>query len=177
MWAPNGVHVALARENHLAIVLAVDGTIVFEGEAVPSIWLSPTQLGALSVNPGLSFDERARIVDLSKSPPDMTTPEPSFDTDRLLIGQIPGLDSDAARSLLESKAAGEPVSIVLGGASTGTAVTVVGELAERLGAPPNPAGILVTDGQEAFRVDVEPRWTIPGIQGEWGYRLSFVILD
>ena len=176
-WAPDGRHIALARENHLAIVLAKDGTVVFEGEASPSNWLSATQVGALSVNPGLSFDERARIIDLSKSLPDMTTPEPSFDTDRLLIGQIPGLDFDAAKSLLELEAAGEPVNIVLGGASTGTALTVVGELAERLGAPPNPAGILVTDGQEAFRVDVEPLWSIPGVQGQWGPRVSFVIRD
>jgi DNA-binding CsgD family transcriptional regulator len=175
MWAPDGEHLALAVADGLEIVRAEDGTVVFGGAARPSNWLSRTELGALADNPDLSFGERARIVDLAASPPQIVTPAPSFDTDQLLGGQLPGIDRRAAEDLLETVSGGESVGIVLGGASLGTALTVVGELAERLGAPPNPVAILVTDGEEAFRVDVEPRWSIPGVQGEWGQRASFVI--
>jgi hypothetical protein len=95
----------------------------------------------------------------------------------LLIGQLPGLDFDVAESLLQTAAMSEPLGTVLGGASYRTALTVVGQAAERIGGPPYPMGILVCDGQEAFRVDVEPLWSLPGVQGRWGHRVSFVISD
>jgi hypothetical protein len=177
MWAPDGRHLAVALANGLEIVRAADGTAVFQGEGFPSNWLSPTELGVRSAEPGQSFAEAARIVDLSASPPEITRPDPSFDTDQLLIGQLPGLDFDVAESLLQTAAMSEPLGTVLGGASYRTALTVVGQAAERIGGPPYPMGILVSDGQEAFRVDVEPLWSLPGVQARWGHRVSFVISD